>query len=66
MKKSGKKNLTQSKSGAKFKNAPDQQMSATPIVESSAAIKNSLLERVRQRTETSRKAALSRVIVESS
>jgi hypothetical protein len=63
MKKSGKKNLKQSKSGAKLKNAPDQQIPAAPVVEPPVIKLNSFLERVRQRTETSRKAALSRVII---
>jgi hypothetical protein len=63
MKKSAKKNLKQSKSGAKLKNAPDEKMLATPIVEPSVDVKlNPFSERIRQRTETSRKAALSRVI----
>jgi hypothetical protein len=67
MKKSGKKNLKQSKSGAKLKNAPDEKTLAAPIIETSVAGKlNPFLERVRQRAETSRKAALSRVIVQVS
>jgi hypothetical protein len=46
---------------------PKQKTLATTAVETPAKIKsNSLQERVHQRTETSRKAALSRAIVEIS
>jgi hypothetical protein len=57
MKNSAKKNPKQSKSGAKLKTAPDEKMIATPAVKL-----NLFSERIRQRTEISRKAALSKVI----
>jgi hypothetical protein len=61
MKKSAKNNLKQSKSGAKRKIAPDEK-----LLSISAEIKLSpSLERIRQRTEISRKAALSRAIIQT-